>query len=190
MEGVILSAAKNPGGPSTATRLADFYSGLRHFANLTSTSRKYVTVTATTWVAAALFLAAIAPPILVRHGQLLNAIAVQAFFSKLCHQHYHRVLFLFGVPTAVCARCLGIYAGAAVGSLLRLNHRLALRCLGAALTLNLLDVAAESIGLHGNTPLLRLLIGATLGIAFGAMLSAESPLTRSLAQLDKQPGLH
>jgi uncharacterized membrane protein len=171
MEGVILSAAKNPGGPSTANRRAGFHSGLRRFVNLTGTSRRYVTVTAATWVATALFLAAVTPPVLVRHGQLLNAFAIFAFFSKLCHQRPDRMLYLFGAPTAVCVRCLGIYAGAAVGSLLRLNHRLALRCLGAALALNLLDVTAESIGLHGNMPLLRLLIGAVLGITAGAMFS-------------------
>ncbi len=190
MEGVILSAAKNPGGSSTATRLAGFSSGLRRFANLTNTSKRYVTVTATTWVAGALFMAAVAPSVLFTHGQLLKEIAVQAFFSKLCHQRPDRVLYLFGAPTAVCARCLGIYAGAAVGSLLRLKHRLAFRCLGAALALNLLDVAAESIGLHGNMPLLRLLIGATLGIAVGAILSGDCPSTSSLAQPDKQLGLH
>jgi uncharacterized membrane protein len=178
MEGVILSTAKNPGEPSTVTPLAGFYGGLRRFANLTSTSpniyRRYITATATTWVAAALFLAAVAPPMFFSHGQVLNAVAIHAFFSKLCHQRPGRALYLFGAPTAVCVRCLGIYAGAAVGSLLRLKHRFALSCLGAALALNLLDVTAEFIGFHGNMPLLRLLIGATLGIAVGAMLSAES----------------
>ena len=77
---------------------------------------------------------------------------LRLLLCKLCHQRPDRVLYLFGAPTAVCVRCLGIYAGAAVGSLLRLNHRLALRCLGAALALNLpVDVAAEvHRDLHGN----------------------------------------
>jgi uncharacterized membrane protein len=140
--------------------------------------------------AAALLFLALAPSWLRAHGDGIATLAIFAFFSKLCHQRPDRVLYLFGAPTAVCVRCLGIYAGAAVGSLLRLNHRLALRCLGAALAFNLLDVAVESIGLHGNTPLPRLLIGATLGIAVGAILSAELPSTRSLAQPGRPPGLH
>ena len=137
--------------------------------------------------AAVLLFLALAPSWLRTHGGGIATLAILAFFNKLCHQRPDRVLYLFGAPTAVCVRCLGIYAGAAVGSLLRLNHRLALRCLGAALMLNILDVVAESIGLHGNTPLPRLLIGATLGIAVGAMLSAGSPLAKALARPDKQP---
>jgi uncharacterized membrane protein len=140
--------------------------------------------------AVALLCLALAPTWLRAHGEGIATLAIFAFFSKLCHQRPDRVLYLFGAPTAVCVRCLGIYAGAAVGSLLRLEHRLVLRCLGAALALNLLDVAAESIGLHGNMSPLRLLIGASLGFAVGAILSADLLLTRSLAQPDKQPGLH
>lgn len=147
-------------------------------------------MTVTTWIALILFVLALAAPTLASHGVPIATLAIVAFFSKLCHQRPDRVLYLFGAPIAVCVRCLGIYAGAAVGSVLRLNHRLALRCFGAAIALNLFDVAAESIGLHGNMPLSRLLIGATLGIAVGAVLSAELPSTRSLAQPDTQPGLH
>jgi uncharacterized membrane protein len=116
--------------------------------------------------------------------------AVAAFFSKLCHQCPGRVLYLFGAPTAVCLRCLGIYAGAAIGGLLQLDYRLALRCLMAGLALNIVDVAAESVGLHGNLPLLRLLIGGTLGITVGLMFSVYLPSVRSLAQSDTQPDLH
>jgi hypothetical protein len=39
--------------------------------------------------------------------------------------------------------------------------------------LNGLDVAIESLHLHGNLPLLRLLIGASLGVAVGALLSTD-----------------
>ncbi len=182
MEGVILSAAKNPGESSTTTRGAGPYGHLRCYASRTSTSQRYVTVTATTWIAAALVMAALSPPALIRHGEPLAATAIWAFFSKLCHQRPDRVLYFFGAPTAVCIRCLGIYAGAAVGSLLRLRHKLALRLLGIALAINVFDVATEAIGLHSNLPLLRLLIGATLGITVGAVLSAALPVTKSPAQ--------
>lgn len=38
------------------------------------------------------------------------------FFSPLCHQLPERSFFLFGHQLPVCARCLGIYAGAFLGS--------------------------------------------------------------------------
>lgn len=42
---------------------------------------------------------------------------VYAFCSAICHQLPARSFRLSGVPLPVCARCLGIYAGAAAGSL-------------------------------------------------------------------------
>jgi uncharacterized membrane protein len=123
--------------------------------------------------AAALFFLALAPAWLRAHGDTISALAIVAFFSKLCHQRVDRSLYLLGAPTAVCLRCLGIYAGAALGGLLRLSRRTSLRWLGAALITNIADVAAESIGLHGNLPLLRLLIGAALGAGAGALLAGS-----------------
>jgi uncharacterized membrane protein len=119
-------------------------------------------------------MAALAPPTLVKDGKPLAAMAVFAFFSKLCHQRPERSLLLFGAPTAVCARCLGIYAGAAFGGALRLSQRASLRCLGAALGLNILDVLAESIRLHGNLPQLRFGMGWLLGFAAAALLCSRN----------------
>jgi len=123
--------------------------------------------------AAALFFLALSPAWLRAHGDTISALAIVAFFSKLCHQRPDRALYLFGAPTAVCLRCLGIYAGAALGGLLQLSRKTALRWLGAALLLNVVDVAAESIGLHGNLPLSRVLIGAALGVGAGALLAGS-----------------
>jgi len=109
------------------------------------------------------------------HG--VATIAAFAFFSKLCHQRPDRSLIVFGSQTAVCIRCLGIYAGAALGSLLPLKHATAIRTLIAAIVLNCLDVATESLHFHSNLPLLRLLIGGMLGIAAGAMLRTSSEAT-------------
>jgi len=133
-----------------------------------------------------LFLA-LAPAWLRAHGDGLAALAIFAFFSKLCHQQPDRSFVLFGAPTAVCVRCLGIYAGAAIGSLFRLNYRPALCCLGIAFALNCLDVTAESLELHGNMPLLRLLIGGALGIAVGAMFSVRLTVWDSTARAETQP---
>ncbi|AXC11421.1 hypothetical protein ACPOL_2091 [Acidisarcina polymorpha] len=106
-------------------------------------------------------------------------LAIFAFFSKLCHQHADRSFSFFGARMAVCVRCLGIYSGTAVGSLLRLKYGVAIRALAWGLAANCADVAAESLGLHGNLPLPRLLIGAGFGVAVGAMLSAERDAERS-----------
>jgi uncharacterized membrane protein len=121
--------------------------------------------------AASLFGLALAPAWLRANGDPISALAIAAFFTKLCHQRPDRVLYLFGAPTAVCIRCLGIYAGAALGGVLRISRKIALYWLGTALILNIIDVAAEAIGLHGNLPLPRLLIGVVLGLAVGALLS-------------------
>jgi uncharacterized membrane protein len=116
-------------------------------------------------------------PAWLSHGHRIFAFAVFAFFSKVCHQRPERSLVLFDTPMAVCVRCLGIYAGAALGSLTRFARRTAFYWLVAALALNFLDVVAESAGLHGNMPLLRFLIGGVLGIAVGALLSVDDPMT-------------
>ena len=139
------------------------------------------------FIAAMLLCLAVAPAWLRAHGDGLASLAIFAFFSKLCHQQPDRSLVIFGTRTAVCVRCLGIYAGAAIGSLFRLNRRPALRCIVGALALNCLDVAAESFGLHGNMPLSRLLIGGTLGFAVGAMFSVRLAVLDSSDRSETQP---
>lgn len=42
------------------------------------------------------------------------ALAIYTFGSAICHQRVERSFHLFGVPLAVCARCTGIYVGAAL----------------------------------------------------------------------------
>ena len=141
------------------------------------------------FAANALLALAVAPAWLASHGKVLATSAIFAFFSKLCHQRLDRSLLLFGAPVAVCVRCIGIYGGAALGSLLRASNAVAVRALGAALTINCADVAAELLHIHGNMPLLRLLIGGALGFAVGATLSAVESCTRPLALYDTQSAL-
>lgn len=65
-----------------------------------------------------IWLAAVfAAPLLENNGNLAFADAVYGFFSWLCHQMRERSFLIKGEPLAVCARCLGIYAGIFVGSL-------------------------------------------------------------------------
>ena len=51
------------------------------------------------------------------------AAALYALGSQICHQRPDRSFHLFSAQLPVCARCLGLYAGAGVGSLLALGAR-------------------------------------------------------------------
>ena len=78
------------------------------------------------------------------------AFALQRGFALVCHQQAERSFLLLGGSVAVCARCLGIYLGAAVGLLVSIPRRMAWRFLQVAAALNLIDWLAELSGLHGN----------------------------------------
>jgi uncharacterized membrane protein len=71
-------------------------------------------VTALVWLAL-LVAAPVLPPGI--------AAALYAIGSQICHQHPDRSFHLFGAQLPVCARCAGIYAGAAVGSMIALGTR-------------------------------------------------------------------
>jgi uncharacterized membrane protein len=130
------------------------------------------------WAVAALLLActAIAVPYLATHGLLLLAFALQRGFSLVCHQHPDRCFWIFGAPVAVCARCLGIYLGAAIGFMLRTSRPLAFRLLLFAATLNALDVTTELIGLHGNWMVVRFVLGLGLGATAALLISSSVQL--------------
>ena len=120
----------------------------------------------------ALAIAAVGVPYFSTHGFLPIALALQRGFAVVCHQHPERSVWIFGAPVAVCARCLGIYLGAAIGLLFRTSRRLALRLLTIAAALNLLDVATEFAGLHGNWLGMRFVLGIALGASAGILISA------------------
>lgn len=125
------------------------------------------------WATAPLALAAfaLAVPWLLAHSPEIG-FALQRGFSLVCHQQPERSFLLIGGAVAVCARCLGIYCGAAGGLLLRVPRRVASRCLIAAFAMNLADWFAE-FGLHGNWMFARFALGLTLG-ASAAMLVITS----------------
>ncbi len=128
----------------------------------------------------ALALTPLAAPLLAT-GHPLVALVIRSFFSRLCHQDPGRSFMVDGSPIAVCVRCLGIYCGAALASLLGIGRVPARRLLAIALALNLLDVATASLHWHGNLPLPRFLLGLVLGVGTGAVLL--SPLSRSRVRL-------
>lgn len=100
-------------------------------------------------------------------------LALQRAFALVCHQQTERSFMLFGESVAVCARCLGIYFGAAVGLLLRVSRRVAWRWLMAAVAVNLVEWFAEFAGMHGNWMGVRFALGIALGMS-GAMMVASA----------------
>jgi uncharacterized membrane protein len=122
-------------------------------------------------VPAALAAAAVVAPLLVKLELPLAAFAVFAFFSRVCHQLPDRSFLLFGTPVAVCARCLGIYAGAAVGAWANARRAVLLRWVVAAAMANVVEALTEIVGLHGNLMLARFGLGAMLGGALAAVVA-------------------
>jgi uncharacterized membrane protein len=74
--------------------------------------RALLAVTAVTWLA----LLILAPVLPVPIAAILYALG-----SRICHQLPERSFHLFAVQLPVCARCTGLYAGAAAGLLLMLS---------------------------------------------------------------------
>lgn len=116
--------------------------------------------------------AAILVPLLVRHGQLVLGLVLRHGFALVCHQRPERSFVVFGGTVAVCARCLGIYLGAGVGLLFRTSRKQALRFLITAAAFNLIDIASELAGLHGNWLWVRFGLGLLLGAASGLLVSS------------------
>jgi uncharacterized membrane protein len=80
--------------------------------------RRALVVGSTTWAGAlplATFAAAQAQP---TPSAYLGALAIYAIGGAICHQLEPRSFHLWGRQMPVCARCTGIYAGAAVGAVL------------------------------------------------------------------------
>ena len=64
----------------------------------------------------------IAAPFVVTHhtpadGWHVAGIATYVFSGAVCHQETVRSFFVWGVPLPVCARCSGLYGGAAIAAL-------------------------------------------------------------------------
>jgi uncharacterized membrane protein len=102
---------------------------------------------------------------------LLGAVVYKGF-SGVCHQIPERSFHLEGFPLAVCARCFGLYAGAAAGVLLYpLARGLARRdapgrfWLFAAAAPTTVDFALGFFGVWENTHLSRFLTAVLLGAA-------------------------
>lgn len=130
--------------------------------------------------------AALSAPYLAAAGYSAFTLAIVFFFSPVCHQDPARSFWLFGGPVAVCARCLGIYLGAAVGAWIPAPRRVLLSGLVLFAALNLADVLTEVAALHGDWLGVRFTLGLVLGAAASGLVAeawtsgAKAPLpTRS-----------
>ena len=134
--------------------------------------------TAFAGVAGAVALTALAAPLIAACHPMV-ALLLRGFFSRVCDQNPARSFVLYGMPVAVCVRCLGIYCGVAVGAafapLLRVGEIAVRRIFLSAIVLSLLDAGGEALGVHGNLPLPRFCLGALLGIASGVLLAGSTP---------------
>lgn len=125
--------------------------------------------------------AAVSAPYLAAAGYSAITLAIFVFFSPVCHQDPARSFWLLGAPVAVCARCLGIYLGAAAGAWIPAPRRKVLAALAIAATANLADVLTEAAAWHGNWKGVRFVLGLLLGGAVGALVAgsaSERPATR------------
>ncbi len=115
-----------------------------------------------------------AAPYFLTHGFLAIGLTLERGFAIVCHQRPERSFWIFGAEVAVCARCLGIYLGAALGLLFRTSRRIALRLLIAAAALNLFDAMTELTGLHGNWLAIRFAFGLLLGATAALLISSAA----------------
>jgi uncharacterized membrane protein len=138
-------------------------------------------------VRALLALAAVAWLALLTLGPILPvplAGVVYALGSHICHQRPERSFHVFGAQLPVCARCVGIYAGATVGLLLtprrsirgRLSQRSLQMLLAAGATPTLITVIAEWSGVWHGSNQVRASAGVPLGLAV-AFVVAQAAAT-------------
>jgi uncharacterized membrane protein len=114
---------------------------------------------------------------------VLHSPGIHALFHPLCHQQPARSFWMAGAPMAVCARCLGIYIGTAIGlsvSAFRFSAlasstrpgawRLKLGTFLAALALLAAEVLTERMGLRPAWAVGRMLTGLLAGAATSPLL--------------------
>ncbi|MBD0325542.1 MAG: DUF2085 domain-containing protein [Pyrinomonadaceae bacterium] len=111
-----------------------------------------------------------AAPLLRANGQEFPALAIYGSFGNLCHQIPERSFHVAGHAFAVCARCLGLFAGLAVGILafplvrsLRSTRNPARIWLFIAAVPTVIDFSLGFLGVWPNTHLSRFMTGMLLG---------------------------
>lgn len=125
--------------------------------------------------------------VLLVAAPVLPTIAATALYlagSFICHQRPERSFHLEAAQLPVCARCLGVYAGAAVGAVSRLAPG-AGPALGARTVLllgvapTLATIAIEWSGLSPVGNVIRAVAGVGIGVAAAVVLVPRRQVNRS-----------
>jgi uncharacterized membrane protein len=133
-----------------------------------------------TWIGARVLLLAIgtAPlsvPLLERCSySLAFGEILRALYGLQCHQLGTRSLRLLDIPFPVCSRCLGVYLGLAAAALVarpRWRTDLYKAWIVIGVSLMLLDLATEWVGLRPVSAALRFGTGVLLAYAIGLSIS-------------------
>lgn len=118
-------------------------------------------------------------PLLHSFGGVFERIssAIYVLFSRTCHQDSARSFHILNLPLAVCSRCIAIYAGFVIGTVLYPfkysfdNIRPpSLYILIVPLLLLLLDVALDLLNILSNTYLSRSVTGFLMGFALAPFI--------------------
>ncbi len=94
-----------------------------------------------------------------------------SIFSPICHQIKSRSFYAFGYPLSVCARCLGIYTGFLLGTIIYpfingfSSFRLPKRMYFFIFSIPILtDAAGNILNIWNSCNIIRLIIGMVWGI--------------------------
>jgi uncharacterized membrane protein len=134
--------------------------------------------------------------LVVTAPQLSPSVAafVYAFGSLICHQRPERSFHLAGAQLPVCARCLGIYAGVAIGLIVNARRILArgpaVAIVAAALP-TIVTLVSEWAGLWNPGNPIRAAAGTILGAGMAAVVVTlhydECTPRRPIASSPRQP---
>jgi uncharacterized membrane protein len=112
-------------------------------------------------------------------GVYLCSFLVYLAGSVLCHQLPGRSFFLWGSQMPVCARCTGIYAGAAVSALVAVASAARLRRARSALVVAVVPTAATLVyeWTTGQTPAnwIRAAAGVPIGVVVAWIVCGLRP---------------
>jgi uncharacterized membrane protein len=110
---------------------------------------------------------------------------IYAVGAVVCHQQPARSFFIDGQPLPVCARCTGLYVGAAAGVVawclwraargwrgVSVPPRRALRIVVMAAVPTLISVATGVLGIWDGSNVTRAWLAAPLGLTAGAVVAA------------------
>lgn len=128
-------------------------------------------------VLAVLFTAGALVGTVFERSGLAGAGTLRSLYRSVCHQLPSRSLEVAGSPSAVCSRCLGLYAGGSLGLLVAAvafrrrplaPHPL---LLAAVVAPSLIDVLAHWVGWQGLTSVARLAMALPAGFVAGLFLA-------------------